>query len=680
MKTSWFYLRSMLMICLLAVGFASCSDDDDDAPSVIKFNAPKEVSALAQATSVELNFTAPAEWKAEASSGWFSLNKTTGMAGEHSLVVNIIENKDVTDREGTITLTMGTAESITIKVKQYGKNEELVFMKDQVELTINNDEQTITGSVNVLCNYDFQVNANADWLTPTVKEDTEAGENRYTISFVADASKLKSFAKAEATLTASYQAATRALPADKSIKVVFPGITPTLKFYQKDAEGNVKNLNDFAHAILEQNDAEEYRIMVHVESNFKWALNKESIPEWMSVETMSATEDDLLANESADFFTNDETLFISFSSEDGKPSTDEPLHADLTFTQNGLGNADVENKLIVDYKGLSNYVQIDFESLQQYWSGETANIMLDATGEELIKEGTGSWNPDVYGYAAEFTVTANIENIAFIATEVSNNFEPLATNVDYVTVKKVTAAATRALGKRTFKVMVNNRGEREWGTDPYKNRFFALFAVNADELEKDEYSDEGYSTDASQLFSHEGIRDWETGEGAADILKEQYQKSFITMGQWALKKVVTFDLMGVQFDWTEEVAYDGNWLEAPAKGGKATMQFTTNAKSMEETGFTIYYNVEGEEGGYDWTGKAQFDDEAGDKMGIVMSFDTDIEYNSLEKVGYGTVFFTIPANTTGVARTMVYGLVSGTTSENGKDLLLHKFTVTQAAE
>ena len=63
-----------------------------------------------------------------------------------------------------------------------------------------------------------------------------------------------------------------------------------------------------------------------------------------------------------------------------------------------------------------------------------------------------------------------------------------------------------------------------------------------------------------------------------------------------------------------------------------------------------------------------------------MSFDTDIEYNSLEKVGYGTVFFTIPANTTGVARTMVYGLVSGTTSEKGKDLLLHKFTVTQAAE
>ncbi len=676
MKTSWFYLRSMLMICLLAVGFASCSDDDDDAPSVIKFNAPKEVSALAQATSVELSFTAPAEWKAEASSGWFSLNKTTGMAGEHSLVVNIIENKDVTDREGTITLTMGTAEPITIKVKQYGKNEELVFMKDEVELTINDDEQTITGSVNVLCNYDFQVSANADWLNPTVKEDTEAGDNRYTISFVADASKLKSFAKAEATLTASYQAATRALPADKSIKVVFPGITPTLKFYQKDAEGNVKNLNDYAHAILEQNEAEEYRIMVHVESNFKWALNKESIPEWMSVETMSATEDDLLANESADFFTNDEILFISFSSEDGKPSTDEALKAELAFAQNGLGNAAVENKLIVDYKGLSNYVQINFESLQQYWSGETANIMFPATGEELIKEGTSSWNPDVYGYAAEFTVTANIKNIAFIATEVSNNFEPLATNADYVTVKEVTAAATRALGKSTFKVMVNNRGEREWGTDPYKNRFFALFAVNADELEKDEYSDEGYSTDASQLFSHEGI----PGSGNADILKEQYKNSYVTMGQWALKKVVTFDLMGVQFDWTEEVAYDGNWLEAPAKGGKATMQFTTNAKSMEETGFTIYYNVEGEEGGYDWTGKAQFDDEAGDKMGIVMSFDTDIEYNSWEKVGYGTVFFTIPANTTGVARTMVYGLVSGTTSEKGKDLLLHKFTVTQAAE
>lgn len=676
MKTSWFYLRSMLMLCLLAVGFASCSDDDDDAPSVIKFNAPKELSALAQATSVELNFTAPAEWKAEVSSGWFSLNKTTGMAGDHTLLVNIIENKDVTDREGTITLTMGTAEPISIKVKQYGKNEELVFMKDQVELTINDDEQTITGSVNVLCNYNFQVSANADWLTYTVSEDAEAGENRYTISFVADASKLKSFDKTEATLTATYQAATRALPADKSIKVVFPGITPTLKFYQKDADGKVKNLNNYAHAILEMNEAEEYRIMVHVESNFKWALDKKSIPEWMSVETVSATADDLLANESTDFFTTDEIIFISFSSEDGKPSTDEAQKAELAFVQNGLGNAAVENKLKVDYKGLSNYVQIDFESLQEYWSGETANIMFPATGEELIKEGTSSWNPDVYGYAAEFTVTSNIENIAFIATKVSNNFEPEATNVDYVTVKEVTAAATRALGKRTFKVMVSNRGEKEWTTDPYSNRFFALFAVNADDLEE---SYDG-SYDAEQLFSHTGIRDYETGEGSADILKEQYQKSYVTMGQWALEKVVTFELMGVSFDWTENYTQDGNWLEAPAKGGKATMQFMTNAKSMEEAGISIYYNVEGDEGGYDWTGKAQFEDEAGDKMGIVMSYDNDIEYDEWEKVGYGTITFTIPENKTGVARTMVYGLASGTTEKNGKSLLLHKFTVTQAAE
>ena len=200
---------------------------------------------------------------------------------------------------------------------------------------------------------------------------------------------------------------------------------------------------------------------------------------------------------------------------------------------------------------------------------------------------------------------------------------------------------------------------------------------------KDEWSEEGDSTDASQLFSHEGIRDWETGEGPADVLKEQYQNSFVTMGQWGLKKEVTFELMGTRFDWTEEVAYDGNWLEAPAKGGKATMQFMTNAKSMEETGFTIYYNVEGEEGGYDWTGKAQFDDEAGDKIGIAMSYDpkNDIEYDSWEKVGYGTVFFTIPENKTGAARTMVYGIASGTTeNEAGKSKLLHKFTVTQAAE
>lgn len=671
MKTSWLYLRFMLVLCLLSVGFASCSDDDEEnTPSAITFNAPKEVVALSDATSVQLTFTAPAEWNANASSGWFSLNKTTGMKGENTLVVNIDQNKDVADREGTITLTMGTADPITITVKQYGKNAAFVFMKDEVELTIDNENHTIAGSVNLLCNYEFDLNLDADWLTYTMEADEEAGDNRYTVNFTVDAAKLKSYEAAEATLTATYQAATRALPADKSIKVKFPGITPTLKFYTKDAEGKVKNLNSYAHAILEQDAQEEYRLMVYVEANFKWALDEASIPAWMKAE--------VLWDESEDFFTTTDQIEIVFSSEDGKPATDKAQKAELAFKQNGIGKAAMDNKLFVDYKGLTNYVQIDFESLQQYWSGETANIMFPAEGEELIKEGTSIWNPTVYGYGAEFTVTANIPNIAFIATGVSNNFEPMATEIDYVTVKEVTSASTRALGKRTFKVMVSNRSEKESGTDPYSNRFFALFAVNADELEENQWSDTGYSTNPEQLFSHTGI--W--GSGNADILKEQYQKSYVTMGQWAMKKVVTFDLMGVSFSWTENVAYDGNWLEAPAKGGKATMQFMTNAKSMEETGFTIYYNVDGEEGGYNWTGKAQYEDETGDKIGIVMSYDpnNNIEYDSWEKVGYGTVFFTIPENTTGAKRSMVYGLVSGTTSENGKDLLLHKFTVTQAAE
>lgn len=672
MKTSWLYLRFMLVLCLLSVGFASCSDDDEEnTPSAITFNAPKEVVALSDATSVQLTFTAPAEWNANASSGWFSLNKTTGMKGENTLVVNIDQNKDVADREGSITLTMGTADPITITVKQYGKNAEFVFMKDEVELTIDNENHTIAGSVNLLCNYEFDLNLDADWLTYTMEADEEAGDNRYTVNFTVDAAKLKSYEAAEATLTATYQAATRALPADKSIKVKFPGITPTLKFYTKDAEGKVKNLNNFAHAILEQDAQEEYRLMVYVEANFKWALDTKSVPDWMKAEVMW--------EESEDFFTTTDQIEIVFSSEDGKPTTDEALKAELAVVQNGIGKAAMDNKLFVDYKGLTNYVQIDFESLQQYWSGETANIMFPATGEELIKKGTGSsWNPDIYGYGAEFTVTSNIPNIAFIATEVTNNFEPMATEVDFVTVKEVTSASTRALGKRTFKVLVNNRGVREWSTDPYSNRYFALFAVNADELEEAQWGDLPYSTDPKQLFSHEGIRDWETDEGPADILKEQYQKSYVTMGQWAQKKVVTFDLMGVSFGWTSEVieasAWQGSWLEAPATGGTATITFGTNAESLEETGISLYYNVEGNEKSYDWSGVAQFNNEAGDKMGLIMSGYTEIEYYT------GTITFTIPANNTGVERSMVYGLVSGTTSENGKDLLLHKFTVTQAAE
>ena len=399
MKTSSLYLRFMLVLCLLSVGFASCSDDDEEnTPSVITFNAPKEVVALADATSVQLDFTAPAEWNANASSGWFSLNKTTGMKGENTLVVNIDQNKDVADREGTITLTMGTADPITITVKQYGKNAAFVFMKDEVELTIDNENHTIAGSVNLLCNYEFDLNLDADWLTYTMEADEEAGDNRYTVNFTVDAAKLKSYEAAEATLTATYQAATRALPADKSIKVKFPGITPTLKFYTKDAEGKVKNLNSYAHAILEQDAQEEYRLMVYVEANFKWALDTKSVPAWMNAEVMW--------DESEDFFTTTDQIEITFSSEDGKPATDEAQKAELAFVQNGIGKAAMDGKLFVDYKGLTNYVQIDFESLQQYWSGETANIMFPATGEELIKEGTSAWNPDIYGYAAEFTVTA----------------------------------------------------------------------------------------------------------------------------------------------------------------------------------------------------------------------------------------------------------------------------------
>ena len=296
------YLRSMLAVCLLAVGFAACSDDDDEkVPSTFAFEATDMVCLSAASTS-EINFTAPESWTATTSIGWIKLSKTSGMGMEtvQTIDVTVDENKGVEDRKGTITLKLESGQEVTINVTQYGINETLVFIKDQVDLVIDNENNTIQATVDVLCNYDYSVTIPSDasaWLSCEKTENADK-ENRTVLTFTADASKLTDYAAKEVAVKVAYAPSTRALPADKTLKVVFPGITPELTYYTRNDNGDKVNVTKTSALITKQEGNEDYNVVVTVASNFKWTLDETSVPEWLIV-AMNGE------NSSTDFFTTE---------------------------------------------------------------------------------------------------------------------------------------------------------------------------------------------------------------------------------------------------------------------------------------------------------------------------------------------------------------------------------------
>ena len=101
MKKNLFYYL-FAVICTVCL-FTACSDDDDKSSlsSKIELSSNESEAVLAKpaegatAITFDIKFTATGEWKAKTSHGWLSLDKKRGTAGEHTILVTVKENKEV---------------------------------------------------------------------------------------------------------------------------------------------------------------------------------------------------------------------------------------------------------------------------------------------------------------------------------------------------------------------------------------------------------------------------------------------------------------------------------------------------------------------------------------------------------------------------------------------------------
>lgn len=118
----------MMLIALLAlcvpVGFASCSDSDDDDAKADLVVAETEVNMGAEDTSYSVNLTSRASWKAvveEEGTSWLTLTTASGMGGNNQVAFTTTKNDTHNARQATIRVT-SLNESAEIKVTQAGSD------------------------------------------------------------------------------------------------------------------------------------------------------------------------------------------------------------------------------------------------------------------------------------------------------------------------------------------------------------------------------------------------------------------------------------------------------------------------------------------------------------------------------------------------------------------------------
>lgn len=680
MKTLSIYLRAMFAVCLFAVAFVACSDDDEDGGNGLAGDAtmiftPQDMVSLADASDLKIGFKSAGEWAAKADKGWMHLSATSGNAGEQTLTLHLDENKGVEERTGVITLTDAVGTVATINVKQAGINELLVFFKDELVLEIDNGNQVISGSVDVLCNYPYSINIpdDAEWLNVSEPVVNDEEPNRSIITFTADVEKLNDFAEKVAEVEFAYEApATRALPATKLYNVVFPGITPTLEFYKYDenkgeyAKVTAANLQDL------YGDKSEYAVTLKVVSNFKWSLvTKDATAteegdldfEWFVVNGC----DENGGNESLDFFSTENTLSLTLKNENREADTQ---NAELNF--NIVKNGKVYDEVLnVKCDGVGmNYIAFNNADFDDIKDGNTMCGMFPGDGGEV--NFPVSWGDPVYATSHEFTLSvANYdENIYFFAAEVINREVPTATEIDWVNVKEISEPATRALGIKKFKILVKNRTKDDYVDEhPTDYRFFALFAVPESAVICDDWGDPHFE---QTLFSHTGV--W--GSGNSDILRPEVANNYIILGQY-----------GLAIDYSFEVTSTDVNYNVGATGGVISFDFKSDAPSAEDAMFSWYYDVVGnvddkrEEnamGEYvsGWQGTPAYMNEA-----FIKANNFEFKDIKVEEIWDGTTIMTgtieiaVPENTTGEERQLSVGLSS---YASGNKLLFVQ-TITQSA-
>ena len=125
MKSKLKKYKSILFLCLMFLGFMSCSSDSNDATEeetpitkTLTANISKiDFVAKGEPVSVTIKTTVAA-WTIASNVDWIQLSKTYGIKGSSLVLVTASENKTTVARTGIVTISSSEAASVKISVSQ----------------------------------------------------------------------------------------------------------------------------------------------------------------------------------------------------------------------------------------------------------------------------------------------------------------------------------------------------------------------------------------------------------------------------------------------------------------------------------------------------------------------------------------------------------------------------------
>ncbi len=128
----------------------------------------------APAGSESVDVSSNKNWMVTTNDSWINLSPTSG-SGNGTLMINYDENTDLTERNGTITLTAPGCPDVNIMVNQQGAS--AVLSVDPTMITVN--APAGTESLDITSNKDWTLETSETWITLS----TDNGSNNATVNF-----------------------------------------------------------------------------------------------------------------------------------------------------------------------------------------------------------------------------------------------------------------------------------------------------------------------------------------------------------------------------------------------------------------------------------------------------------------------------------------------------------------
>lgn len=189
--SKFFRIRFFVIYPLLAV-FASCGSSVDDPidpkpPFEPYLTLVGELPSFSpDGSSAQLQFSTNEPWYIETAAeddSWFRVGPSGGGAGEHiALTVHADANDAYVDRSFTLSIRTTSLER-SVEIAQLKRNA-IIASGNRVEL--DSEEQTFTVEIQANVEYDVEVSAGGEWLSPAEGTRAEPGltsrEHRFTVA------------------------------------------------------------------------------------------------------------------------------------------------------------------------------------------------------------------------------------------------------------------------------------------------------------------------------------------------------------------------------------------------------------------------------------------------------------------------------------------------------------------